>query len=252
MGFNFHRIQIPPAMGVSRTNEYTGACPCGVSTEQQPLSSRMPGTESRPDASQTGFHRQRPFLWTWLRLAVIMCLTGFVLRSAGTARAAEIAAEEHQVKAAYVFRLGFFTEWPTNRFSTAESPLVIGVIGNEPVARALEKIAVTGKINEHKLVIKRMKPEENLSVCHILFIGEGQNYEPILGKVEQASVLTIGDQENFAKNGGGFNLVQIGERIKFRANRAAIITANLKVKAQVLRIAIEVFETIRPSMGGRP
>lgn len=201
-------------------------------------------TESGPCAPQTGFHQRRAFLWTWLRLAVILCLTGFVLRSAGTARAAEIAAQEHQVKAAYVFKLGLFTEWPTNRFSTAESPLVIGVIGNEPVARALDKIAISGKVNERQLEIRRMKPGENLSVCHILFIGEGQNYKPILRKVQHASVLTIGDQEDFAKYGGGFNLVQVGDRIKFNANRAAITTASLKVKAQVLRIAVEVFETI--------
>ena len=238
-------------MGVSRSSPDAGARSSGTSAGQS-LSSRMIETVSHPDALKVGFHRRRWFLRMWLRLAVILCLTVVGLRSPGVARGADIAALEHRVKAAYVFQFAIFTDWPTNSFPSAESPLVIGVVGNEDVADEVDIIAGEQRVRGKPLRILRLKPEQDLSICHVLFIGRGQNFESILRKVQRTSVLTVGEQENFAKNGGVFNLVPVGDTIKFNANRAAIENANLKVKAQVLRIAKEVFDTIPARMRGRP
>ena len=53
------------------------------------------------------------------------------------ARAAESGrADDHEQKVQYLLNFTEYVEWPTNAFANAKSPIVIGVIGEDPFGKA--------------------------------------------------------------------------------------------------------------------
>src|ERR1700754_3238537 len=61
-----------------------------------------------------------------------VCLLG--VRTPVLAQAAGQPLEQ-QIKAAYLFKFGGYVEWPANAFADAGAPLVIGIVGDEALAR---------------------------------------------------------------------------------------------------------------------
>ena len=80
------------------------------------------------------------------------------------------AAEEHLVKSAFIYNFAKFVEWPSGTFADSAAPLVLCVLGEDPMQTALTSVA--GKmIGAHPLVVKAAAPSEDLPECHMLFIS---------------------------------------------------------------------------------
>jgi hypothetical protein len=95
--------------------------------------------------------RKAPIRRRWPVLLAVLCW----LAAAGFAFAAEPApSKECQVKAAFVYNFLKFVEWPSNRLAEADSPLVIGVVGDSPMLAALEQVVKNRKINGRVLEVR--------------------------------------------------------------------------------------------------
>src|SRR6266581_1404363 len=71
------------------------------------------------------------------------------------APAQNVPAPEYQVKAIFLFNFAEFVDWPTNAFPTADSPLVIGVLGVDPFGVHLDATVRDEKINGRPLLVQR-------------------------------------------------------------------------------------------------
>src|SRR5688572_7510665 len=63
-------------------------------------------------------------------------------------------SREYQLKAVFLYNFAQFTEWPTNSFSDQNSPIVIGILGNDPFGRVLDKTVEDETVHGRKLVIE--------------------------------------------------------------------------------------------------
>ena len=129
-------------------------------------------------------------------------------------------------------------EWPTEAFSDARSPLILGILGEDPFGAALETIR--GKVVKGRtLVIKQFLQVEDLQKCHILFISssERDRLTHVLALAGTPNVLTVGDMDGFAGHGGVINLVKTGNKIKFEINMDAARAAGLKISSKLLKLA---------------
>src|SRR5690349_14618595 len=50
------------------------------------------------------------------------------------------AASELEVKAAFLFNFTKFVEWPAESFTTPAGPVVLGLVGQDPLAEVLPKV----------------------------------------------------------------------------------------------------------------
>ena len=171
---------------------------------------------------------------------------GFVLLLAGLlplgAQAALPPAQEHEVKAAFIYNFTKFVEWPANRFEQPAAPLVIGVAGNTPVATALQ-IAVRGRyVNEHPLQVVMLSRPEDARQLHLLFIPAAEEHRLAgwIAAAAGAGVLTVGESTGFLQRGGAINFVQQADRVRFEIHLGAAEHAGLRVSAQLLKLAIAV------------
>jgi hypothetical protein len=174
-----------------------------------------------------------------LALAAVLLAAGLPARAA--------PSPEYQVKAVFLFNFAQFVEWPATAFADAQSPMVIGVLGDDPFDSALDE-AVRGEIvNRRPLVVRRYRRVADITACHILFVSrsEAARLDEIFAALKGRSLLTVGDTDGFSLRGGMIRFVTENNRTRLRINVEAAKAAQLTISSKLLRPAEIV------SSGGR-
>ena len=149
------------------------------------------------------------------------------------------ATREYQVKAVFLFNFTQFVEWPADAFAHANTPLVIGVLGEDPFGAYLDETVRGETVNGRPLIVARYRRVQEIGDCQILFISrsETEQLEQILASLVGKPVLTVGDVEGFARRGGMIDLATVSGRIELRINLEAAKAARLTISSKLLRPA---------------
>ncbi|HXP59960.1 MAG TPA: YfiR family protein [Dongiaceae bacterium] len=158
------------------------------------------------------------------------------LRSAGET---DTGPTEYQVKAVFLFNFAKFIEWPAAKLGGPDSPLVIGIIGDNPFGTLLEETIKDQAINGHKLVSRAISTTAEAVACHIVFISrsEKERLRPLLAALKGQPVVTVSELRGFAQDGGMIALVLLNGRVKLEINPAAAGEAGVKLSSKLLSIA---------------
>lgn len=146
---------------------------------------------------------------------------------------------ESDAKAAALYHLVHFAEWPPDTFPDKNSPLIIGVYGRDPFGNVLEGL-VRGESSEGRpLKLIYCFTPEDAAACHILFVprAEASSLERVLRAVENHPVLTVGDADNFIARGGMIRLAIRDQHIRIIVDLQAVRRENLTLSAKLLKLA---------------
>jgi hypothetical protein len=143
--------------------------------------------------------------------------------------------EEHDAKAAFVFKLVNFVQWP----SESSHDLVIGFIGADATGDALQHLASGKSVNGKGIVVRRLARDGDLKACQVIFVGasESKNIGAVLDRLRGTNVLTVGESDGFSHHGGIVNLLLSGGRIRFEVNPHAAERAHLQISSRLLSLA---------------
>jgi YfiR/HmsC-like len=146
-------------------------------------------------------------------------------------------AEEYRVKAAILYNLAKFVDWPPDALPSPTAPLTLCVLGVDPFGSAIDDAVKGRQVGGRPLVIRRIADVE--PGCHVLFVStsERKRTSLVLDRLGTSPVLTVGDGEGFSALGGMIELVTDGDRIRFSINTAAADHAKLHLSARLLAIA---------------
>jgi hypothetical protein len=149
------------------------------------------------------------------------------------------SSKEYQIKAAFLLNFIQFIEWPAAAFPNSETPITVGVLGDDPFGDALEQTFREETVRGRKLIIKRSRQVEELKACHLLFISKSEkdHFVDILTKTQDASIVTVAEMEDFARRGGIINFYMSEKKVRFEINVAAAERKDLKVSSQLLKRA---------------
>jgi hypothetical protein len=175
------------------------------------------------------------------RAARLFVLSLVLLRGGSLVDAQEESQPtEYQIKAAFIFNFAKFVEWPAAAFSKASSPIVVGVLGENPFHDALEKTIRNKTVDEHPVVIREFRAATDATNCHILFISSSEKgrLPQILKQLNGRSVLTVGEMAGFTETGGMINFVLEGTKIRFQINNDAANGAGLKISSKLLNLSV--------------
>jgi hypothetical protein len=166
-------------------------------------------------------------------------LAGFIVSLAlCTSVLAQVSASESQVKAAFVENFARFVEWPRDSLPAPSSPLVIAVIGDDPIRGALDDIR--GKLaNGHPIEVRHLGWDANLRGIHIVFISASEEHHlaAVLESCQKGPVLTVSDLDRFSLSGGIIELRMVGNRVRFDINRSVASAAHLNISSKLLSVA---------------
>ncbi len=164
----------------------------------------------------------------------------FLFASSPTTFARDGAVTEIQIKCAFLYNFAKFVQWPPSRFSSPTSPLVVGVIGDNPFGDLLQQLQ--GKnIGGHPILIKQLDFDaiDEARSCHVLFINAKHNKAAyVVEQVRDANVLTITDEiDAFPSVGAVINLRKAEDKVHFEINVDAARRAELKINSSLLNLA---------------
>lgn len=182
----------------------------------------------------------KPHWWLAAILAAQLLQGGTVLAQNG-------GFSEYQVKAAFLYNFGKFVEWPTNDFASTNSPLLIGVYGENPFGNDLAGVVHGRSINGHPVVARQVSLGE-LRSCQILFIArsEQKNINEILRVLDGAGVLTVTENMDPFASGIMIDFTVQNDRIRFEINNRAARKVGLKLSSKLLILATKTTMLLKP------
>jgi len=168
-----------------------------------------------------------------LTLAVILG----ILLTAGTTRGQGI--EEYQFKAAFLYNVAKFVEWPPAAFKGSSDPIVSCILGDSPLASALEQGAKGKMVGDREFVIRRIADVRQSSGCHILFVSssERKRWRSIFDGTRNSGMLTIGESDGFATEGGVLNFKLEGNKMLIQINLETANREGLKISSRLLSLS---------------
>jgi hypothetical protein len=147
------------------------------------------------------------------------------------------APQDYQVKAAFLVNFPKYVDWPAEAFPSANSPITVGVFGDENVAREYQNMTQGLVVDGHPVVLKRIQSDADLAGSfQILFIATSERARAasILEKLKGSPVLLVGETDNFLDQGGMINLVPKNRKIRLQVNLIAARQAHLKISSRLL------------------
>jgi hypothetical protein len=184
----------------------------------------------------------RPGRWASISARLSAWVIGLLLFLLGNLTLhSETSLSEHQVKALFLLKFVNYVDWP--EAANANAPLVIGLVGQDHFSAILSQ-AISASNSGRKISIKRLSAEDDMSNCAILFIStsEKARLRMILGKIDGAPILTVGEDEAFLKEGGMINFTLSGGKISLEINLKPARKSQLRISSKLLSVANVVKE----------
>jgi hypothetical protein len=180
------------------------------------------------------------WLVKYWRSGVARCLVVLLfLFCSGNSSLADDQPTEWEVKAAFLFNFAKFVDWPATKLPPS-APLIIGTLGEDPFGSDLEKTIGGKNVLGHPIEIRRYASSTDARQAHIVFIddSEKRRHSQILKTLSDASVLTVGDTENFCEQGGMINFKLVANKVRFEINQGAAEKEGLKISSKLLSVGI--------------
>jgi hypothetical protein len=162
------------------------------------------------------------------------------LLSAYTAEAAEHPKEMAR-KVNYLLQLTKFISWP-KVISSHYSPIEFCIFATTPSQEVFQKLHLR-KSQNRTIHMNYINQDHELSKCDIVFIHQfipndivKKNYYALISN----NILTIGENSNFAKEGGVIELNVTDKNVDIKINTKTATEANIAISANLIEIASTV------------
>lgn len=148
---------------------------------------------------------------------------------------------EQQIKLSFIYNFAKFVSWPN--VNTANTPLVICVIGSQPLSGKIALLQ-NKKVNTRSIQVHFLGQDDKTTDCNMLFISESetQHLEKSLLPIAGLPILTISTVPDFVQAGGMIGLKVLDNRVRFDVNLVAAQKAGLSVNSQLSNLADEVIQ----------
>lgn len=143
--------------------------------------------------------------------------------------------EERSVRAAFVYNLTKYVEWPH-----PDKELVLGFVGDDGVGETLQKV-LAGKSSPDRPIRVVISPsDEELQRCDLVYVGYSskEKIRGVLEKLRDKNILSVGESDRFAGEGGMVGLVRVGDEIQIQVNLDEVQARGLKISSRLLNLAV--------------
>jgi hypothetical protein len=135
----------------------------------------------------------------------------------------------------FLYNFTQFVEWPPQALNS-NTAFVIGILGGDPFGNYLDAVVANEKVGGRPIVVKRFNSVSEIGRCHLLFIHNA-NTKDVVQAVQGKNILTVGDDDNFLRDGGIIRFFIERSRIRLQINAAAARASSLDISSKLLRLA---------------
>ena len=144
-----------------------------------------------------------------------------------------------KMKAIFIMNFTKLLEWPP---SYRKNTFIIGVVGNSPIYKELEKMSATKKVANQTLKVVKYDNISNISDCHIVYLSQNKSetLHSLTKKISSKSTLIITEKEGLIDKGAGINFIVRNNRQKFELHKKNIEKHQLKINSTLEALALVV------------
>jgi hypothetical protein len=173
-------------------------------------------------------------------IALALALLGVTLGGAPLPAGAQPAAvSEERVKAAYLYRLLNYVEFPAH---AGAAPYVIGVMEDEVVAGELAQLVAGKQVNGREVGVRKLGAGVPLGGLDVLFISRSERARQpyLLKQVRLAPLLTVTETAEGLEQGSIINFRIVEGHVRFEISLPAADQAGIKLSSRLLALAVKV------------
>lgn len=173
--------------------------------------------------------------------AIFLAAT-FLVAFGEAVSAARKTLPEYEAKAKLLLAITRYVAWPEDAFASPDAPIVLGIWGEDPFGRFLDR-EIAGKTRGGRpFELRRLERLTELEDCHILFVSatERERQGALLKTLGDRPVLTVGETDDFLDTGGGIRILIADGQMRYDINRKATRGARLRIEARLLGNAREI------------
>jgi YfiR/HmsC-like len=178
----------------------------------------------------------KPLSCTQRLIATLLALLGL-----GVTPPAQ-ALEEGELKAAIIFNILLFVQWPAEAKPESGGPLGFCVSTDSSMHAALKALN-DRPIGGHRFEVRDSIPAD-AKACHAAFVDAADSQRNAAGvkALRAGGVLVFSDDAEASSDSTAVVLQRIGNKIAFDVNLQAVRQARLQVSSKLLRLARVVRE----------
>jgi len=169
----------------------------------------------------------------------LISLIAILMILPSTVNSAVDAAEEYEIKAAYLFNLGSFIYWPDSEMEKAEK-FHICLLGENPFGDNLDFVVQEiNQVQERPVQLSYFSTVSQVDVCHVVFISSSEQLRlsDIFQQLQNKPILTVSDMEQFIIAGGMVQFFPRDGKIRLMLDPQAFTDSGLKPSAHLMQIA---------------
>jgi hypothetical protein len=176
----------------------------------------------------------RGALFKFAKIALPLLIQVTLLLPALPANVDAQLQDERAVKAAFVFNLTKYVEWPK-----PDGDINVAYVGDDSMADVLPQM-LAGKVSNGRPIRVLISPSDaDLERCDVLYVGysSSEKIRQALTKTARRPILTVGDGTNFIASNGMVALSRKGNQIQIEVNLDAVHAAQLKISSRLLNLS---------------
>jgi YfiR/HmsC-like len=146
---------------------------------------------------------------------------------------------ERNVKAAFLYKFTAYVEWPAAAFAAPDSPIVIGVAGDDALAAELGRITANRQVAGRPLTVRRVADSDNLGGLHMLYLGHGETARipQFVRALQSRPTLLVTEAEGARAQGSIISFVVVDGRVRFNIANDEAEKRGLKLSSRLLQVA---------------
>lgn len=149
-------------------------------------------------------------------------------------------------KAAFLFNLSRFVEWPSGKGPGPDTPVIFAVMQDDRLGPELKRMLESKGLSGQVLVIQ---DESQVKAAREFFnvlsfeASNGTSTSKVLQDLQGSRVLTVSEARDFLARGGMVQVELLGDGLRFKVNEKAMVAEGLGVQPAIHRMAGKVLNT---------
>lgn len=168
---------------------------------------------------------------------LVFCLVPILVPQ--NASGQEDSVDEYKLKAALLYHLTRFVEWPESAYLDRHSPILLCILGEDSFANSLTSAIANETDNGRIVLIRHLQSDAGIPGCHILYIASSERKiaTHIVSTLNRSCILTVGEMSQFAAHGGIIQFSLEDQHVRFEINLDAATRSGLKISSKLLALA---------------
>ena len=157
------------------------------------------------------------------------------------------AVAARRVQAAYLYRFAGYVEWPNSALPQPDSPLHIGIWGDDALADDLTRLVAQRTVNGRRIKVRKLKDGDPLAGLHILYIGSerGVRIAEAVSTLPPRGTLVVTNRPSALRYGSAINFVLVNGQVRFEASPEAAGDRGITLSSRLLAVSQNLSGQVR-------